>query len=139
MPLYMGFDGEENQGLCIGTENYLAINKNASKEKQDASVAFLEWLFSSETGKDYVVNELNFISPFNTFDDDERPDDPLAKEILDWMERDVQSVEWTFNSFPGQQFKEDFGNSLLEYVQGSKDWNYVTKTFTDSWKEQRSS
>lgn len=139
MPLYMGFDGEENQGLCIGTENYLAINKNASKEKQDASVAFLEWLFSSETGKDYVVNELNFISPFNTFDDDERPDDPLAKEILDWVERDVQSVEWTFNSFPGQQFKEDFGNSLLEYVQGSKDWNYVTKTFTDSWKEQRSS
>ena len=139
MPIYMGFDGEEKQGLCIGTENYLAINKNASKEKQDASIAFLEWLFSSETGKKYVINDLKFISPFNTFDEDERPDDPLAKEILDWMERDVNSVEWTFNSFPGMQFKDDVGNALLEYVQGSKDWEYVTKTFTDSWKEQRAS
>ena len=27
LPLYTGVDGEENQGLCIGTENYLAINK----------------------------------------------------------------------------------------------------------------
>lgn len=139
LPIYMGFDGEEKQGLCIGTENYLAINKNVSKEKQDASIAFLEWLFSSETGKKYVINDLNFISPFNTFDADERPDDPLAKEILDWMDRDVNSIEWTFNSFPGMQFKDDLGNALLEYVQGSKNWEYVTKTFTDSWKEQRAS
>lgn len=137
LPIYMGIEGEEKQGLCIGTENYLAINKNASAEDKKASIEFLEWLFSSETGKDYVVNKLNFIAPFNTFKDDEMPKDPLAKEILSWMKKDVNNLEWTFNSFPGQQFKDDFGNALLEYVQGSKDWAYVEKTFRNSWKAER--
>ena len=137
LPIYMGIEGEEKQGLCIGTENYLAINKNASAEDKKASIEFLEWLFSSETGKDYVVNKLNFIAPFNTFKDDEMPKDPLAKEILSWMKKDVNNLEWTFNSFPGQQFKDDFGNALLEYVQGSKDWAHVEKTFRNSWKAER--
>ena len=64
MPLYTGIDGEENQGLCIGTENYLAINKNATQEQQKLSLDFLNWLFSSDTGKDYVTNKLDFITPF---------------------------------------------------------------------------
>ena len=137
LPIYVGAEGEEKQGLCIGTENYLAINKNASQADRDASIKFLEWLFSSETGKDYVAKKLKFISPFNTFKDDEKPDDPLAKEIYRWMEKDVTNLEWTFNSFPSQQFKEDFGNSLLEYVQGSKTWKDVESTFRNSWKSER--
>ena len=137
LPIYMGIEGEEKQGICIGTENYLAINKNASEADRKASIAFLEWLFSSETGKDYVINKLKFISPFNTFKDDEKPEDPLAKEIFRWMEKDVNNLEWTFNSFPGQQFKDDFGNAMLEYVQGSKDWQHVKNTFKNSWKSER--
>lgn len=137
LPIYMGIEGEEKQGLCIGTENYLAINKNVSEEKQKSSIDFLEWLFSSATGKDYVINKLKFIAPFNTFNDNEKPSDPLARQILSWMEKDTTSLEWTFNSFPSQQFKDNFGNALLEYVQGSKDWSYVKTTVTDSWKEDR--
>lgn len=137
LPIYMGIEGEEKQGICIGTENYLAINKNASEADRKASIAFLEWLFSSETGKDYVINKLKFISPFNTFKDDEKPEDPLAKEIFRWMEKDVNNLEWTFNSFPGQQFKDDFGNAMLEYVQGSKDWQHVKNAFKNSWKSER--
>lgn len=137
LPIYIGVDGEEKQGLCIGTENYLAINKNVSEEKQKASVEFLEWLFSSDTGKDYVVNKLNFISPFNTFHDDEKPDDPLAREVIKWMESDKTTVEWAFNSFPSLDFKDEVGNALLEYVQGSKTFDDVKKTTVDSWKASK--
>lgn len=138
LPIYIGVDGEEKQGLCIGTENYLVINKNASEEKQKASVEFLEWLFSSGTGKDYVVNKLKFISPFNTFKDNEKPDDPLAKEILKWMESNKTTVEWVFSSFPGLDFKDNVGSVLLEYVQGSKTWDDVKKTTVDSWAAAKS-
>lgn len=137
LPLYTGVDGEENQGLCIGTENYLAINSKVSKEKQEASLKFLEWLFSSDTGKKYVTEKLEFITPFNTFADDEKPSDPLAREVIDWMNRDVRTIDWTFNSFPSQDFKSDFSDALLEYVQGTKDWDYVKKTVIDSWKSER--
>lgn len=134
LPIYTGISGEENQGLCIGTENYFAINSKVSEEKQEMSVAFLEWLFSSDTGKAYVTNDLGFIAPFTTFNDDEKPADPLAKEVLGWMEKDVTSVPWTFAAFPSENFKNDFGDALLEYAQGQKNWDDVTTTVKDAWK-----
>ncbi len=137
MPLYTGVNGEENQGLCIGTENYFAINSKVSEEKQKAAVEFLEWLFTSEKGKSFVTDKLKFITPFDTFNDEERPDDPLAKEVISWMSRDVETIDWTFNAFPNLEFKTEFGNALLEYLQGKKDWNYVKSTVVNSWKEQR--
>lgn len=44
LPVYMGFDGEQNQGLCLVYRNYFCINKNASKEDVDASLVFARWL-----------------------------------------------------------------------------------------------
>ena len=93
MPVYIGVEGEEKQGICIGTENYLAINKNATEEQQKASLAFLEWLFSSKTGKKYVTEKLNFITPFNTFGKNEQPEDPLAREITRYLNSQVMNLK----------------------------------------------
>ena len=78
LPLYMGISGEESAGLCVGTENYLCINKNASPEAQKGADVFLTWLFSSSTGKQLVSNDLMFITPFNSFSASELPSDPLS-------------------------------------------------------------
>ena len=138
MPIYTGIDGEENQGLCIGTENYLAINSQVSEEKQQASIDFINWLFTSDTGKAYVSGDLGFIAPFDTFDDDEKSADPLSKEVLNWMSKDnVNTVPWIFQAFPSQNFKDTFAGALLEYVQGTQDWDYVVTTVKDSWKAEK--
>lgn len=137
LPIYTGIDGEDKQGLCVGTENYLAINSKVSQEKQKASLDFLEWLFSSETGKKLAVEKLEFISPFNTFNDNEKPSDPLARQILKWMESEKTTVDWTFNSFPSKDFKDDVGNALLEYIQGKQNFDAVKKTVVDSWKSNK--
>ena len=137
LPIYTGIKGEENQGLCVGTENYLAINSKVSAEKQKASADFLEWLFSSDEGKRYVTEELGFISPFTTFDKNERPEDPLANQILDWMEKkDIKSVPWIFTSFPSETFKQDFSSALLQYAQGSADWDKVVSTVKKAWQNE---
>ena len=73
LPIYMGINGEENQGLCIGTENFFAINSKASQEQQKATADFIYWLFSSKTGKNYVINKLDLIAPFDTFTENEKP------------------------------------------------------------------
>ena len=138
MPIYTGVEGEETQGLCIGTENYLCINSQVSPEKQQASIDFLVWLYSSEEGKAYVKNDLMFLAPFNTFGDDEKPEDPLSKEVLRWMEKEgVNSVQWTFAAFPSEEFKNYVGDALLEYLQGSMDWEGVHQVVVDSWKSER--
>ena len=138
LPLYTGAEGEKGQGICIGTENYLAINKNASEEQQKNSLDFLEWLFGSETGKKYVTEKLGFITPFSTFSEDELPDDPLAKEIARYMNDDsVKNIPWVFTGFPSEAFKKDTGSALLDYVQGDKKWEDVRKIITDKWKSER--
>ncbi len=137
LPLYMGIEGEESQGLCIGTENYICINAKASDAEKKAAEDFLYWLFSSETGKDFVTNKLDFIAPFDTFAEDEIPTDPLARELLKWSSRkDVNSVPWNFTLFPSQSFKNTFGSALLQYAQGTRDWKDVVSTVIEAWKSE---
>lgn len=139
LPIYDGNKNEAKQGICVGTENYFAINSQATDEKQKMSKDFINWLFTSDVGKKYVVNELGFISPFDTFKDDEKPADPLSKEVINYMNnKDIKNVNWIFQSFPSENFKTTFSDALLEYVQGTKDWNYVTTTVKDAWKSEKS-
>ncbi|MDD6284224.1 MAG: ABC transporter substrate-binding protein [Firmicutes bacterium] len=139
LPIYSGIDGEESQGLCIGTENFYAINKKSSEAEQQAALDFIYWMYSSEKGKQYVTNEFGFIAPFDTFDDDEKPQDPLALEVIDWMNKDgINSIAWNFTIFPSQTFKDEFGSSLLKYAQGNKKWDDVVKDMVSSWKKESS-
>ena len=137
LPIYTGIDGEEKQGLCIGTENFFAINSKATEQERKVAADFIYWLFSSETGKKFVNEKLEFIAPFDTFTDEERPQDPLAQEVIKWMNNaDTTTIPWNFTVFPSQTFKEDFGASLLQYAQGTKNWDKVKEDFTKSWKSE---
>ena len=139
LPIYTGVPGEEGQGLCIGTENFYAINAKAPEADQKATADFVYWLYSSATGKDYVTNKLGFIAPFDTFSEAERPTDPLAVEVINWMGKPgITSVSWNFTLFPSQKFKDDFGASLLKYAQGTKDWPAVAADVVASWAKESS-
>ena len=139
LPIYTGVAGEESQGLAIGTENYYAINRQATEAQQKAAADFIYWLYSSEEGKKLVVEELGFIAPFDTFTAEDTPDDPLAREVARWMNnKEVNAVPWNFTLFPSARFKEDFGSSLLKYAQGTKTWEDVTRDLKDSWKQEAS-
>lgn len=137
LPIYMGVDGEENTGICIGTENFICINSKASEAKQKAAADFLYWLFSSEPGKKFVVEELGFISPFDTFAEDEVPDDPLAREVVKWMNKDnIENIPWNFTIFPGTGYKDTLGAALLKYSQGTITWDELKKLAVDEWKKE---
>ena len=137
MPIYTGVEGEENQGLAIGTENFMAVNSQASEEDIQASLDFIEWMYSSETGKDYIINQFGFIPTFNTFGEDEFPTDPLAQDVLGSMNDDSKySVPWTFTTFPSEAFKNDFGNGLLMYAQDQATWDEVETTVVDAWARE---
>ncbi len=135
LPLYTGMPGEEKQSINVGTENFFAINKQASPEKQKLAADFIWWLYSSPTGKAFVTNDLKFIAPFDTFAENERPTDPLAKSLLSYTgNTDLYNVAWVFVVFPGQTFKDNFGGALLQYAQGSTQWDAVKQLFIDQWK-----
>ncbi|MDR2930692.1 MAG: ABC transporter substrate-binding protein [Propionibacteriaceae bacterium] len=138
LPLYMGISGEEKYGIPIGTENYFSINSQADEASQKASLDFLTWLFSSDTGKKAVSSELGFIAPFDWFAAGEGPDDPLATEVTKWMDTEgIQPVSWSpFQVIPSEDWKKGFGSDLLQYAQGKMDWPTVKSTMVADWATQ---
>ena len=140
MPIYTGMDGEESQGLCIGTENYICINSQATDEEKQASIDFLEWLYSSKEGKKFVTEKFGFIPPFSTFKESEYPSNPLAVEVLEYMnDSSKKSVPWNFVTFPNQKFKDNMGSDLTLYVNGEMDWDTLVDTVKADWTNQKSS
>ncbi len=137
MPVYMGIPGEESMGICIGTENFFCINEKAGDAEKKAAEDFLYWLFSSEKGKKLVTEKLGFISPFDTFSQDETPDDPLAREVVKWMNKDnITNIPWNFTVFPSVHYKDKYGAALLKYAQGSVTWDDVKKVAVEEWKRE---
>jgi raffinose/stachyose/melibiose transport system substrate-binding protein len=137
LPIYTGMPDDTKQSINVGTENFFAINSQASPEKQKLAADFIYWLFSSPTGKAFVTNDLKFIAPFDTFAENEKPTDPLAKEVIRYVSNpDLSNVAWYFVKFPSQTFKDNFGAALLQYAQGTMDWPTVQQLVIDQWKAE---
>lgn len=137
LPIYIGVDGEENQGLCVGTENYWAINSQVSEADQKATMEFINWLLTSDTGKDYMVNKLGYTAPFTSFGEGQTPSNPLATSIMEYAASGKIAVSWAFNNMPSQTYKNNLGSALLEYAQGTGQWDAVKTAFTEGWTAEK--
>ncbi len=132
LPIYIGVEGEEDQGLCTGSENYWCVNKNASEEDIQATLDFMQWVVESDEGRDMLANEMGFVTPFTTFAD-YLPDNPLVQANEEYNEAGKTPVSWNFTTMPSENWKNNVGGALLEYAQGTGDWNGVVSAFVDGW------
>jgi len=133
LPIYIGVEGEEDQGLCTGSENYWCVNKNASEEDIQATLDFMEWVITSDTGRESMAKEMNFTTPFTTFTDEYLPENPLLAAANEYIDSGKTSVAWCFTTMPSEEWKNGVGSALLEYAQGTGDWDAVKTAFVDGW------
>lgn len=137
LPIYIGVDGEENQGLCTGSENYWCVNSKASEEDIQATLDFLAWCVESDTGRDTIANEMGFVTPFTTFEDDAyQANNPLIAISNEYIADGKTAVSWNFSSIPSETWKNNVGSALLQYAQGSQsdeEWDAVKSAFVDGW------
>ena len=136
LPIYIGVEGEEQQGLCTGSENYWCINKNASQEDIDATIDFLDWVITSDEGKTALSQDMGFVTPFTTFTDEYVADNPLIKAANDYIAQGKTPVAWTFTTMPSEQWKDGVGSALLEYAQGTGEWSKVEDAFVGGWASE---
>ncbi|MDO5345352.1 MAG: ABC transporter substrate-binding protein [Lachnospiraceae bacterium] len=133
LPIYIGAEGEENQGLCTGTENYWCINKNAPEEDIQATIDFLKWVITSETGKEALTQEMGFVTTFNSIGDEYLPANPLVACANEDIAAGHTPVAWCFPTMPSEEWKNGVGSALLEYAQGTGEWDGVVSAFVDGW------
>lgn len=133
MPIYIGVAGEENQGLCTGSENYWCVNSQASAEDQQATIDFLTWVITSDEGRDSLANAMGFTTPFDTFADGYVADNVFIQADAAYTAAGKTPVTWNFSTIPSETWKNNVGSALLEYAQGTGDWSAVESAFVDGW------
>jgi len=134
-PIYIDADGEENQGVCTGTENYLCVNGNAAEEDIQATLEFLEWVVTSEEGTDALANKMNFVSPFKKA---KEASNTLVKLANEMVAAGKSPVSWNFPTMPSEQWKDDVGSALTAYAASPSDdtWDAVKVAFVDGWAKE---
>ncbi|GFH91489.1 hypothetical protein IMSAGC002_02745 [Lachnospiraceae bacterium] len=136
MPIYFGVD-DANQGLCVGTENYWAVNAKASEEDIAATLAFLEWVITSDEGRDAITNGMGLSAPFDTFTGEFESENAFVRDNNTYMADGKTAVAWSFNATPNvDDWRADVVSALTAYTNGSGQWDAVKTAFVDGWATQ---
>ena len=132
IPIYFGVD-DENEGLATGTENFWCVNKEASEEDIQATLDFLSWVINSDEGRDSMAHAMGFTTPFLTFTGDYVADNVFIQDANQYIADGKTPVSWNFSTIPSETWKDGVGSALLEYAQGTGDWDAVVSAFVDGW------
>ena len=133
LPIYIGAKGEENQGLCTGSENYWCVNAKASADDIAATLAFMKWCVSSEKGTKALAEDMKFVIPFKAA---KAATNPLVAVADQYVADGKKSVSWNFATIPSEDWKNGVGAALTQYAAGTSEWDAVKTAFVDGWKTE---
>ena len=130
LPIYIGAEGEENQGLCTGSENYWCVNKEASEADVKATLDFLNWVVTSETGTTAMADDMGFVMPFKAA---KESTNYLIGVADSYIAAGKKSVDWCFPTMPSEEWKNGVGTALAAYSAGTGTWDDVVTAFVEGW------
>ena len=134
LPIYFGVD-DENEGICMGTENYWCVNSQASEADQKATLDFMYWCVTSDKGVEAMTSgdKMGFNIPFNK--------NPESTNVLFKLANanTATPVSWDFTTMPSENWKNDLGQALTVYAADQTDanWKNVVSAFVDNWKVEK--
>ncbi|MCR5468477.1 MAG: ABC transporter substrate-binding protein [Lachnospiraceae bacterium] len=132
IPIYCGADGEENAGLCSGTENCWAVNAKASEEDQKATLDFMYWLVTSEEGTKMMAEQFGAI-PYKGAAES---DNVFLADSNRLLSEGKYNVDWAFNYTPNvDEWRAGVVAAMNQYDAGG-DWSTVETAFVQGWATQ---
>lgn len=133
IPIYCGVPGEENAGLCYGTENRFAVNATASPEDVEATLDFLHWLVTSDEGTTMMAEEFGPIP----FENAKETENVFFRDTNHMLHGDRYTVGWVFAHTPNvAAWRASLTSALLQYSTGNGSWEDVETAFVDGWAIQ---
>ena len=86
-----------NDKITALVPSYWAINSQADEAEIEAAMKFLDWLVSSDRGKEYIVDEFGFIPAMTNIEANDL--DPLSRDVLAAANAG-RTIPGTFGSWP---------------------------------------
>ncbi len=130
IPIYVGVEGEEEAGLCSGTENCWAVNNEASEEDQQATLDFMKWMVTSEEGTKMMAEQYG-PCPFKSAAE---PENVFFQNAQELESAGKYTVTWAFNYTPAvDDWRAGVVDALGQYTAGTGEWDAVQTAFVDGW------
>ena len=128
-PMPIDDNAEKNDKLTVGIPANLVVNKD-SAVKEEAKT-FLNWLVTSDIGKEYIVKKWKFIPALSTI--------PATAEEIGLLGADVQKYVQADKVYGLQSSKfpdgvtQEFASVIQQYIAGKMDVNAWMQGMQDAW------
>lgn len=133
IPIYCGVEGEEKAGLCCGTENCWAVNKNASEEDIKATLDFMNWVVTSDAGTTMLAEQFG-PCPFKNA---KTPENVFFAQANEYVANGNYTVTWAFNWTPAvDDWRAAVVDALSQYTTSNGSWDNVKTAFVEGWATQ---
>ncbi len=133
IPIYCGVEGEEQAGLCCGTENCWAVNNEASEADIKATLDFMKWVVTSEEGTTMLAEQFG-PCPFKNA---KTPENVFFAQANEYTANGNYVVTWAFNYTPAvNDWRAAVVDALGQYTGGTGDWSAVQTAFVEGWATQ---
>ncbi|MBR0446807.1 MAG: carbohydrate ABC transporter substrate-binding protein, partial [Oscillospiraceae bacterium] len=135
IPYYCGVEGEEKAGLNCGTENYWAVNSEASEEDIAATLAFMKWLVTDPEASAMAVETFGVMPYKNAVEST----NPFLAQANAYLADGCYNMWWATNYQPNvDAYRQAAVSALNAYNADPTDanWETVVTAFVDGWAVQ---
>ena len=135
IPYYCGVEGEEMAGLNCGTENYWAVNGEASAEDIQATLDFMYWLVTDPEASRIAVDSFG-VMPYKNSATSTNPFLAIANE---YASNGHYTMGWVTNYQPNvDAYRATCVSAMNEYDanQTDENWAKVVTAFVEGWATQ---
>lgn len=135
--LPMPIDGVKEGAIPVGVPMYWAVNSKKDTPTKKAAKDFLNWLYTSDKGKDMIINDFKFIPALKGYDASNlQPIDPLSKDINKYSKAG-NTMPWVFMGYPTGWGQNKLGVDIQKYTSGDMTWDKLVEDAKSTWADGR--
>lgn len=135
--LPMPVEGVREDSIAVGIPMYWSINNAKDDEVKAAAKDFLNWLYTSEEGKEMIIKDFKFIPAFKGYEGENlMPTDPIAQDILKYS-NEGKTMSWVFMGYPTGWGMENLGADIQKYLSEEITWEQLVSNAQETWAAAR--
>lgn len=128
-------EGVVEDSIPVGIPMYWVVNTKKDEAEKDAAKDFLNWLYTSDEGKEMIINDFNFIPALSGYKGLTLTD-PLARDIMEYSEAE-KTIPWVFMGYPSGWGENVLGANIQGYLAGDITWDELEENCQDEWVKAR--
>lgn len=133
LPVYGENDTEGK--IIAGAPFYVGINKNLDETVVEEAKNFLDWMYTSEEGKEMITGDLAFVPAQEGYDPADISD-PVSSDLYQSL-LDGETGAMTHKQYPDGWFQQVLYPEFQKYLNGDQTWEEFEENTARAFTEMR--